>query len=80
VLDRFNGIEWSSGARQVERKMESSTGTKAQIYREPMAANVLPVPYGTSMVEMGTRERTHLSNGEWPAPALRGRRAQYGFR
>jgi hypothetical protein len=77
VLDRFTGEEWRPGAKQYGPLEPALDAIKVEIFREPVNANILPAPYGTSRLALGGRERGRYRSGEWPALSQRNKRVRY---
>jgi hypothetical protein len=77
VLESFDGTEWRPGSKQISAGAEGEEGVRVEIYREPMAADILPTPYGTAQLAIAGRPRDRFVSGEWTTNTHRNRRIQY---
>jgi|GEM_PF-5456777 len=77
VLDEFRGDVWRASEHSV-LPMKFASGERVEILRQPLPADVLPVPYGSGSVTGGEQlGPTRLEAGEWFAGGSRTHRVRY---
>lgn len=83
TLDVFDGIEWRSGIKQYNtgRSVGFGDGELIDIVRDPLPTDVLPIPYGATIIEVESKDSPHLTvSGEWILNAKRSKRVRYSVR
>lgn len=77
ALDRFDGVDWTPADALAGPAPPPAAGPVMELFREPMATEVLPAPYGTAEARLNGQRVVHLASGEWMASMQRNRRVRY---
>jgi len=79
VLESFDGVEWRPAVKHLGLSAETSSEALSplEIFREPLATEVLPAPYGTAGVETEGEPRERYESGEFAYPGSQAKRVAY---